>query len=361
MQQIVEKKSQCYGCGACLFECPVRAIFMEGDTEGFSYPIIDESICIDCERCKEVCPSLHKEIFDIQPSFFALRIKDQKILNQSTSGGAFSLIAEKILLQGGMICGAVYDEFFTVRHILSEDISRMRKSKYVQSTLQDVFSSLEKTLSEGRTVLFSGTPCQCHAIKRCFPDHKNLWIVSLICRGVQAPLFWKEYCRLLEKEGGRLTFYSAREKVKLDDAHTVVYRRGEEEQQINFMQDPFSRIYLKELSLRPSCYECPYTTPNKDFDFTIGDFWGVENVFPDLADGKGTSLVICGTERAEKMLQESEALADIRKCEKRDVHQPELFVPAKQSMLRRFLMKDFSLKDEKGHCDIALILKKYGG
>ena len=334
---------------------------MEADKEGFFYPVIDQAGCVDCGICREVCPAPDKDVFKADNSFFAVRVKDRELLEKSTSGGAFSLIAGEILNMGGLVCGAAYDEALNVKHILAEDISPMRKSKYVQSSLGDVFGKIKEAADGGRTVLFTGTPCQCHAIKNVFKGYENLWLASVICRGVQSPLYWQEYCRFLETQhGGNLTFYCAREKIKTDDAHTVVYTVGQETYQGNYMKDPFCRIYSKELSLRPSCYSCPYTTAVKDFDFTIGDYWGVEKEYPDLADGKGTSLVICGNARSAKLLQGCGDKADIRPADPDNSLQPALVSPAKEGFLRKFFIKDFASKREDGDSDIAMILKKYG-
>ncbi|MCR4702392.1 MAG: Coenzyme F420 hydrogenase/dehydrogenase, beta subunit C-terminal domain [Saccharofermentans sp.] len=361
MQQIVENRSKCFGCEACSYSCPAGAVSMVSDKEGFYYPAIEQEKCIDCGMCQSVCPSLNPDVFDAEASFYAVRVKDQVLLQKSTSGGAFSLIAGEILNKGGLICGAVYDEDHTVRHILADDITPMRKSKYVQSSLGDVFGKIKEAIDTGRTVLFTGTPCQCHAVKKLIGDSGNLWLASIICRGVQSPVYWQEYCRFLEaRHNGNLTYYCAREKIKTDDAHTVLYTVGQETYKTDYMKDPFCRIYSKELSLRPSCYSCPYTTAVKDFDFTIGDYWGVEKEYPDLADGKGTSLVICGSERAEELLRRCSGDADIRSADPDNSMQPALVSPAKEGFLRKFLMKDFASKGDNGDSDIATILKKYG-
>ena len=135
---------------------------------------------------------------------------------------------------------------------------------------------------------------------------------------------------------------------------------GQETYQNNYMKDPFCRIYSKELSLRPGCYTCPYTTAEKNFDFTIGDYWGVEKQYPDLADGKGTSLVICASKRAEELIAGCSDKADIRPADPEISLQPALVSPAKEGFLRKFLMKDLAAKGADGNCDMALILKKYG-
>lgn len=358
MQKLYDFPAECFGCGACAYACSTEAIKMEPDKEGFVYPAVDETLCTDCGICREVCP-IRKDISSEGVRFYALRCKDPDLLSQSTSGGAFSVIASQIIKNGGLVCGAVFDETFTVRHILSGNISPMRKSKYVQSSLSDSFQAIEEALAAGTQVLFSGTPCQCHAMKQCFPGNRNLLTMTLICRGVMSPLLWEEYCRYLEKDG-TLTAFCFRDKRRDNDAHTVAYMIGGKEHTSGFSEHPLTRIYTKELSLRPSCYHCPYVSCEKDFDFTIGDFWGAENVFPEYADGKGLSLVITGGLRAEEILNAVQEEAFVRETTKEKALQPALTSPAKESMLRKFLFRQLETRADHGHCDMETLLKIYG-
>ncbi len=350
-------KDKCFGCEACSYACPVSAIKMEPDEEGFLYPVIDASVCIDCGNCSGICPSEPDAPASLR--FFALRTLDNDILYKSTSGGAFSLIANYVLEKNGVICGAVYDDDYRVIHKVSDDIAPMRKPKYVQSSIGSSFESIKAALAESRPVLFTGTPCQCEAVKNVFLSDENIIYAALVCRGVASPKLWGDYVKYLQKDG-RLTSYCSRDKRKNDDAHTVAYTVGGKETAVQYLSDPFSRIYAKELPLRPSCYQCPYACVDKSFDFVIGDFWGVEKVFPEFADGKGTSLVITGSDKASEILSALEDKAIIKETQKENVMQPALASPAKASMLRRFLFKDVATAGPDGICDIPNILKKYG-
>ena len=143
MRNICKKAADCFGCGACACACTSGAVSMEPDREGFLYPVIDEALCTDCGRCTLVCPSGHRPAEMSEVSYYALRCKDETILSDSTSGGAFSLIALKILEKGGLVCGAVFDDSFEVVHVLSDEISSMRKAKYVQSRTADCFGKIK--------------------------------------------------------------------------------------------------------------------------------------------------------------------------------------------------------------------------
>ncbi len=360
MTQLIENKYACFGCAACQAVCPQNAITMAFDTEGFPYPKIQEDRCVDCGQCLNICPG-KQPVKGIKGRVYALRCNEQKLLQASSSGGAFSLLAEATLQDGGLICGAVYDEDFNVCHILSENIGAMRKSKYIQSDVAGIYEPISTALKEGRKVLFTGTPCQCDGLRQYFgEDNKNLMLAALICRGVQSPGLWKDYTAYLSGSG-KLEAYCCRDKRVKNDGHTVAYQVDGEETAVSMGNDPFSRLYMKCLTLRPSCYQCPYTRQDLPFDLTIGDFWGVEKVFPQLADGMGTSLVIARTELGQSLLEKVRPHAQLLECSAEDAVQPALQEPAKETLLRKLLFRDYARKDEQGRCDVPLILKKYGG
>ncbi len=358
MQKLFEKKAACFGCEACAAACPQKAVRMERDGEGFAYPVVDEALCTDCGLCAEVCPALHP-LEKKACRAYAVRCSDLRTLYASTSGGAFSLIASRILKRGGLVCGAVFDETFKVVHRLSDDIAPMRKSKYVQSSLGGCFAELEEALRQGREVLFTGTPCQCHGIKRLYGKYPGLIIAALLCRGVQPPALWEEYTDYL-REQGELTAFCFRDKRRADDAHTVSCTVGGTETAVSYNKDPFCRIYTKDLALRPSCYACPYCRPDKDFDFTIGDFWGIEKIRPELADGKGMSLVIAGSPYAVETMEELRGTDFVMDVTEEQAMQPALCESAKETMLRKFLFKDLAQKGPNGRCNMPMLLKKYG-
>lgn len=360
MMQLIDKKSACFGCGACEAACPVHAITMTADPEGFLYPVIDGERCIECGKCAEVCPGRH-DPEGLDGDAYAVRCKDLDLLKKSTSGGAFSLLAQQVLQCGGLVCGAAFDADFKVRHVLSDDISPMRKSKYVQSDMTGVYAAIETALDSGRTVLFTGTPCQCDGVRHFFGSGKpGLILAALVCRGVQSPGLWKDYTAHLSG-GGKLESYCFRDKRLKNDAHTVAYTVSGEEKAVSMGSDPFCRLYMKCLTLRPSCYRCPYTRWELPFDLTIGDFWGIGKLCPELADGMGTSLIIARTETGRKLVEGIRADARVIGSSREMAEQIALQEPAKETMLRKLLFRDFARKNEDGSCDIPLILKKYGG
>lgn len=360
MTELLANKNGCFGCGACAAACPAEAIRMEPDAEGFSYPVVDPALCTQCGGCTAVCP-IGKSVPGLPGDAYALRCTDLQLLKDSSSGGAFSLLAEQVLLQGGLVCGAVFGEDFRVCHVLSRDIGPMRKSKYVQSDLSGCYTAIRQALEQGKQVLFTGTPCQCDALRRFFdPQPEGLILVALLCRGVQSPGLWSDYVNFLSKNGP-LQQYCFRDKRVKNDGHTVSYTVGGQQTASTMGQDPFSRLYMKCITLRPSCYRCPYTRWELPFDLTVGDFWGVEKTYPQLADGMGTSLVIVRSQKGRQLLESIRPHALVLECTREAAQQPALQEPAKETLLRKLLFRDVSRKDDSGHCDIPLILKKYGG
>jgi coenzyme F420-reducing hydrogenase beta subunit len=350
----VSNKVKCFGCGACASACPQGAIKMVADQEGFLYPSIDASLCTQCDQCVAVCPEYEVPTGE-KGSAFALRCNDSDLLYKSTSGGAFSLLSQKILSEGGIVFGAVFDEDFKVVHKGSDDISGMRKSKYVQSDMTKAFKEVKDALSQNKKVLFSGTPCQCHALSKSVTEHReNLITVSVVCRGVASPELWKQYVAFLEKDG-KLRDFCFRDKRLKNSGHTVSYSTDKGETAVLMDKDPFSTMYLKCLTLRPSCYSCPYTKLDIPSDITIGDFWGIEKIHPDFNDGMGVSLVIARTEEGKKLLKKCENDARILPCPDDMEMQSALKESAPKSILRMLLFKEFATSGIYG------VLKKFGG
>ena len=350
----VSNKAKCFGCGACSHVCTQGAIKMVSDSEGFLYPQIDTALCTQCEMCVSACPAYESPSGE-KGQAFALRCNDEALLYQSTSGGAFSLLSRKILDEGGLVFGAAFDDSFNVVHKGSEDISDMRKSKYVQSDMAKSYSEVKEALNQNKKVLFSGTPCQCHALLKTVTEHRdNLVTVSVVCRGVSSPGLWKQYVSFLEKDG-KLKAFCFRDKRSNNSGHTVSYSTDKGETAVTMDKDPFSMMYLKCLTLRPSCYSCPYTKTDLPSDITIGDFWGIEKIYPDYNDGKGVSLVIARTKKGKELLKSCENDAKILPCPADMEMQSALKESAPKSVLRMLLFKEFAASG------IESVLKKFGG
>ncbi len=331
MKRIFKKKSQCCGCGACKAVCPGRAIVMAPDSEGFSYPKVNKKACIDCGRCEAVCPINyhHKHEMTEKCIYLGTQAKDDRVRFSSSSGGVFPILARYILSCGGVIFGATMDFNGVVYHkdIQSvEEIGPLQKSKYVQSEMADCFEKIGNYLKSGRKVLFAGTPCQCQAVKQYIGKKDDkLLLVDLVCYGVASPEVWKKYIGELEKKyHGKVSDFCFRDKREKDNGHTVSMKIDGKEHAYSMDQDIFCKLYFRNCIIRPSCYSCRFCTPERESDMTIGDFWGIEKIKPDMNDGMGTSLVILHSKNACNIWEEVKDNFYFFPCKREDALQPRL-------------------------------------
>lgn len=324
------EKPKCCGCAACVDACPMSAVKMVMDAEGFLYPRIEASACIRCGRCEEVCP-MGEESAGTQNLYFGVQAKTERA--DSSSGGVFPLLAGYVFQRQGVVYGAAFDERMDLVHREAHtpvELDPLRRTKYVQSNPAGVYRRIRSDLEVGKWVLFCGTPCQTHALLRFLQKpYPRLITVDLVCYGVPSPGLWHDYVRTLERRhGGKLTAFSFRDKRNRDNGHTFSCTVGGREYAGELARDPYCRLFLRNYSLRPSCHVCPYCTVDRQSDFTLGDFWGIENVRPGMDDGMGTSLVILRTDRAKAVWEEIKADTDWFSCEKEDVLQPRLREPS---------------------------------
>lgn len=355
----------CTGCSACSAVCPTGSISMQRRADGFLYPVKDESLCCDCGLCQQVCP-LTMELAETENSFYALRNKNREQRLESTSGGAFRLLAHKHLAKGGVVFGAAFDESFHVVHTRvdsQESPGKLLGTKYVQSDAGDSFRAVKQLLKQGIPVLYCASPCMAHGLLAYLGEFRQgLTVVDHICYGVPSPGFWEAYVAYLEKQyGGRLQHFSFRDKRKPDSGHTLSYVVNGHETAGNLNQNPWCRVFFKNLSLRSSCFACRYCSASRPSDITLGDFWGIEKSYPELDDGYGVSLIIAHNVKGRKLLQEILPECDWAEVCEEQAMQPRLQECAKEPFLRRFFLQDLCRYGDAEQCDMALILKKYGG
>ena len=321
----MEGREQCCGCEACANICPKRCITMTEDSEGFCYPVLDEEFCIDCSLCEKVCPILmqkkeasnnnceEKHIQDryTLPDAYAVMNRDEDVRLVSSSGGMFSLLAESVLAQAGYVFGAVMsDDCRTVYHReigTVEDLDKLRGSKYVQSRIGDTYQQVKKRLEAGTLVLFSGTPCQIEGLQSYLDrEYKNLVCIDFICHGVPSPKVWKTYVdfrlRREKEEFVQQTFF--RHKIYGWKMYALLFEYSNNKAYIGKLgKDPYLKAFLNDAILRPSCYNCKFKKINHKSDITLADFWGIQNVAPEMDDDKGTSLVIVHSNKGKKIFE----------------------------------------------------------
>lgn len=304
--KILENIDLCYGCSACANACRLGAISMQESSDGFLYPVIDEAKCVGCNACKSVCPALvAKYDNSATPDVFAA-MADDHIRERSASGGIFTLLADYAFSKGGYVCGAVFsDDYLSAKLVMISDpaeLDKLRRSKYIQCSCGDIYKQVKEKLDEGAFVLFTGTPCQCAALKTFLKKpYESLLVVDLICHGTPSPLAWRSF--LDEIGRGKtpinvnfrykgLIGWSATTHVEFDDGTEYTQR---------FKDDPFEQASSKNLISRKSCGTCQFARIPRQGDITIGDFWGVSK---ELDDKKGTSAVMVSSEKGSLVMRE---------------------------------------------------------
>ena len=300
---------RCTGCTACAAVCPKGCISMQPDADGFCHPVIDESSCIGCGLCEKVCPVLNPVELTHTPTAWAAWTGDDASRMASTSGGVFPELARGILAQGGVVYGAAYDEHFRVVHICAGDektLDRLRGAKYAQSDLTGIFVDVKARLDAGQEVLFSGTPCQVLGLKSFLRrDYDNLLLVDLVCHSVPSPLAWEKYLEYISGEK-TLTGVNLRSK----DTGWSRYRYSNRfdfsdgSRQMDLSGDSlYMKLFGSGLINRPACVNCPAKGYARISDLTLGDFWGIWSIRPELDDDRGVSLVLAQTEKGLAALE----------------------------------------------------------
>lgn len=305
----VKNKEKCCGCSACYNICPKQAIKMVKDDKGFRYPMVNEEKCINCGLCERVCPILNKKIINNQPISYACYNKNEEIRKNSSSGGIFSLLAEYILDKGGIIYGASFDDEWNVKHIRVDNIlelSKLRTSKYLQSNINDAYKLAKKDLEDDKLVLFTGTPCQVNGFISFLNGKKydKLYTQDIICHGVPSPKVWKEYLKFRESVDKRQPLQiNFRKKDNGWELYELALKYDNGEYRKRHYNDLFMQAFLRNVSLRESCYKCSFKSKNRQTDITLADFWGVKNIAKEFDDDKGTSLVIINTEKGKELFE----------------------------------------------------------
>lgn len=306
------EKEKCSGCGACVQLCPTQCISMEENGEGFYYPRVNSQKCVSCGKCLKQCPQYNIIPGNKESTCYAVIHNDSKVLKTSTSGGAFSLFAKEVIEKGGAVYGCSMekeDNTFVVRHIRVDNMSDLEKikgSKYVQSIIGDTFLKAKEDLEQNRMVLFSGTPCQIAGLKAFMQkDYPNLITCEVICHGVPSQkLFQKSIEYLEEKKKFEILSFKFRSKANkwaMFWEYNYVNQKKSNGNNVKIAdENPYYMSFLNGECYRESCYLCNYAKKNRVADITMGDYWGVEELYPDFADPNGVSIVLINNSKSEE-------------------------------------------------------------
>lgn len=295
----------CTGCSACMNVCPTDAITMQPDAEGFYRPTINNEKCICCLKCEKTCPVINPlERNPESDKLFAAWHKNGLIRACSSSGGAFSALAQAVLKDGGCVVGAAFDDNLHLSHVLISSLGELYKlqaSKYIQSEISDIYRRMTPFLTKGKKVLFCGTPCQVAGAKSYFGSKYggNLILVDFVCHGTPSPHFFQKYISWLSTKVGNIHDYLFRNKDKgWYDATRRISTDSNSERRLKGVLDAYWTGFMDNLCLQETCYNCPFVGLQRNSDITIADFWGIGKKFkfnfPDEIE-KGISMVMCNT------------------------------------------------------------------
>lgn len=312
----ISDKSHCCGCAACVQRCPKQCIILSEDEEGFLYPKVDITNCIECGLCEKVCPVLHQGTPKFPDTCYAAINPNEKIRKESSSGGIFTAIASVVLAEGGVVFGARFDTDWSVMHDYTETyegLAAFRGSKYLQSRIGNTFHQAEDFLKAGRKVLFTGTPCQISGLRRYLrKDYPNLLAMDFICHGVPSPLVWQRYLQEVQEKqtNTKISQIYFRDKTFGWKKFSIKINQKKDLEEITIISEPFPQnIYmqgfLKDIYLRPSCYSCTAKSMKSGSDLTIGDFWGIHQTLPNWDDDRGTSCVLIQTGKGKKYFEQA--------------------------------------------------------
>lgn len=322
------KKEECVGCRSCLISCPQKSIAMNCDEEGFFYPMIDSS-CIYCGICVKKCPVIQFENNNsYKQEFYGLYSNNRTLLQKSSSGGVFSTIANDILEKEGVVFGASYVDNLDVKQIVVDtttDLKKLQGSKYVTSSTENTFLEVKDLLLQGKMVLYSGVPCQIAGLKTFLgKNYPNLYTIDLVCHGTPSLKLFKKYIDWLgKKNGGEISNYNFRDKTQGKWGHVGSYiiktKIKTEEKTLIGKCDPYFAAFLRGETYRESCYNCKYANLDRVGDLTIGDFWGVNNFYPNVPTKQGVSICIINSDKGKKLFDLLKETVTYFPCKKEEI------------------------------------------
>ena len=297
---------QCTGCGACYNKCSIQAITMEYDSEGFIFPKIGDA-CVNCGACAQACPALNPLPLHPVPVSYAVWANNE-IRAKSSSGGMFTLLANEIIRENGVVCGAKYtDDFQFVYHAWAadnEELNPLRGSKYVQSETRLTYREAKKYLEEGRSVLYTGCPCQIAGLYRFLgKDYPNLYTADLVCHGSNSLTAYQSFLKEFT-EGEEIEKVDFRDKKFYSwSTPTVVYLKNGNVKKAAWDEGFWYKGFLEGVINRQNCFSCVYAGKQRVADITMADCWQVHRINPAYDDRRGTSLVLINSDKGRAMFE----------------------------------------------------------
>lgn len=353
MEQVYKEKKDCTGCSACYSICPKGAIIMVQDEKGFKYPLINKEKCVNCGMCVKVCPIKNSNKTQIEnQKVYAAKNKSLNIRLKSSSGGAFEELAKYIIQEkNGCVFGVAFDEEKRAKHIKIEDVEQIKllqTSKYVQSDVNNTYEEVRNELLKDRYVLYSGTPCQIAGLLntlRSIINKEKLITCDIVCHGVPSPKILNDYQRFFEKKyKSKIKNINFRYKNEKEPQNFLVQFEGGKKYIKKLSKDIYYKLFIRNFTLRESCFNCKFSNTNRVSDITLGDFWGIKKTINNFDDNKGVSLVILNTNKGKDIFENIQDKFEFTESNLKDCLQPSLIRPAEMPKSYYHFWMDYTKK-----------------
>lgn len=326
-EDLFRNKESCCGCAACFNICPKHAIKMKTDEEGFSYPNVDPSCCVNCKHCVLVCPlKQEKQIIKEEQEFVIARSRDNNLLRKASSGGVISEAARHIINEGGAVCAAYLNDKFVVEHRIFytlEEIQDISGSKYVQSDKGTIFQNCRELLNQRKTVLFIGTPCEVGAIQSFLgKDYDNLITIDFVCHGVPSKKYWTDYKKfLMDKYKSEIAILSFHDKsLGYRSTGMKVVFKNEKKYWASPRTDYMLKAFYSNIINRPSCSECAFKTKHHSSDRTCYDCWNAEAICDECKDDNmGYTNVLINSTKGKIFFEQMEEMLEWHSVGEEDI------------------------------------------
>ena len=352
----------CTACGACVQKCPKACITMQEDKNGFLFPKVDKEKCVGCGLCEKVCHLNINTSNDKTKTAVACVHRSEEVLKRSTSGGAFSAIAERIFACGGIVYGCGYVTPTQPQHIRIErqdDMKKLCGSKYVQSTIENAYRQVFDDLCAEKLVFFTGTPCQVAGLKAFLgKTYDNLITADIICHGVPSVAYFKKYVDWYEeKHQCKLIDFDFRSKENAGWSYAGICKTEKSGKnytnKVYYFDEYYYFYFLKSEVYRDCCYDCKYTNVSRPGDFTLGDFWGAEGQKLGFSTDNGCSLVLLNTQKAQELFKKMNVNSTEINLDYAVANNAQLRTPSKHTELREVLLREYR------ECSGAEIQKRF--
>ncbi|WP_165056670.1 MULTISPECIES: polysaccharide pyruvyl transferase family protein [unclassified Adlercreutzia] len=301
---VLRNRSLCCGCSACEVVCPVGAVGVSLDAEGFWRAEVDEAVCISCGKCRATCPFIERSTsLPIGAgSLYSFKSSDAARLLSSSSGGAAAAIAERASAEGAATLGCAFDlEGGGAAHRLvlpgdAEGLASLAGSKYMQSRMSPALA--EAAVRKEEVVVF-GTPCQVAGARNLLARCEGVTYVDLICHGVPSRHLYERYREWLHGTYGlnpSIVRTEFRYKPRGWRERYVYSTDGEREACLHQRKDPYFLLFEAGQCYAGCCYECPWRSASAA-DVRLGDYWGPRFE----GDETGVSMVLAMTDRGREV------------------------------------------------------------